>query len=288
MTLHLVRMTAITALIVFCTFYPYLPGEFDGLAVALSTMAQIVGLLGVAVAAVGLAWLAHEVRKRAARRRHLPIRARGYRYALASLIASSVVAAGAALGASTSGRALVLLTLALAGYSVRRFMPGLRRLKHAEPDGFNPVPLYLVMIPAATLLAQVTLAVPAMEFSRNRAIDASADLIGDIERYHTAYGGYPKSVSGLWPDYKTAVIGIPQFQYSPTESAYNLFFELPVFLVVSPGTQEIVMYNKLDDHFMLSHASWNVTRSPQGLRNGQGWYAVHDSSRPHWKYFSFD
>ena len=55
MTLHLVRMTAITALIVFCTFYPYFPGEFDGLAVALSTMAQIVGLLGVAVAAVGLA-----------------------------------------------------------------------------------------------------------------------------------------------------------------------------------------------------------------------------------------
>ena len=67
MTLHLVRMTAITASIVFCTLYPYLPGEFDSLAVALSTMAQIVGLLGVAVAAVGLAWLTYEVRKRAAR-----------------------------------------------------------------------------------------------------------------------------------------------------------------------------------------------------------------------------
>ena len=67
MTLHLVRMTAITASIVFCTFYPYFPGEFDGLAVALSTVAQIVGLLGVAVAAVGLAWLTYEVRKRAAR-----------------------------------------------------------------------------------------------------------------------------------------------------------------------------------------------------------------------------
>ena len=201
MTLHLVRMAAITALIVFCTFYPYLPGEFDGLAVALSTMAQIVGLLGVAVAAVGLAWLTYEVRKRAARRRHLPIRTRGYRYALASLIVGSVVAAGAALGASMSGRALVLLTLALWGYSVWRFMPGLRQLKHAEPDGFNPVPLYLVIIPTTTLLAQVTLAVPAMEFSRNRAIDTSAELIGDIERYHAAHGGYPKSLSGLHPDY---------------------------------------------------------------------------------------
>jgi len=145
MTLHLVRMTAITASIVFCTFYPYFPGEFDGLAVALSTMAHIVGLLGVAVAAVGLIWLTYEVRKRAARRRHLTIQCAKLPLRARFAIAGSVVAAG----------------------------------------------------------------------------------------------------------------------------AYNLLFELPVFLVVSPGTQEIVMYNQLDDHVMLSHASWNVTRSPEGLRNGR-------------------
>src|SRR5262245_17549857 len=288
MALHLVRMVAVTALLVFCTFYPYLPGEFDGLAVALSMMAQIFGLVGVAVVAVGLPWLAYEVRRRAAGRRQLPIPTRGYLYALASVIASSVVAVAASLGAATSSIALGFLTLALWGYSVSRFIPRLRRLREAEPHGFNPVPLYLVIIPTATLLAQVTLAVPATEFARNHAIASSAELIKDIEQYHAAGSQYPRSLTGLSPDYKTSVIGIAQYHYSPTGNGYSLFFELPVFLLRAPGTREIVMYNKLDEHLMLSHAAWNLTRSPEGLADTQGWYAVHDASRPHWKYFWFD
>lgn len=64
----------------------------------------------------------------------------------------------------------------------------------------------------------------------------------------------------IWPDYKPSVIRIAQFHYAPTASAYNIFFELPVFLVQAAGTREIVMYNPLDEHIMLSHASWNLTR----------------------------
>ena len=104
----------------------------------------------------------------------------------------------------------------------------------------------------------------------------------------TFYPYLPGEFDDLAVAVSTSVIGIPQFHYSPTDRAYDLFFERPVFLVVSAGTREIVMFNKLDDHFMLSHASWNLTRPPESLRNGQGWYAVHDASRPHWKYFSFD
>jgi len=95
----------------------------------------------------------------------------------------------------------------------------------------NAVPLYLVVVPTTTFLVQLLFAGPAMEFGRNRAIAKSAELIDSLERYHGARGRYPRSLSGLWPDYKTSVVGIEQFHYAATDSAYSLFFELPVLLV---------------------------------------------------------
>jgi len=133
MAFHVVRMIAAVGFLVFCTFYPYLPGEFDGLAVTLSVMAQAGGLVGMAVVAVGLPWLVHEVRRPAASDRSH--RSHTYRYAVASVIAGSLVALTASLAASTSGRAFGLVTLGLWGYTVWRCVPALRRLKHAEPDG---------------------------------------------------------------------------------------------------------------------------------------------------------
>lgn len=43
MTLHLVRMAGITMLLVLCMLYSFLPGDYDALAAALSTMAQLFG-----------------------------------------------------------------------------------------------------------------------------------------------------------------------------------------------------------------------------------------------------
>jgi hypothetical protein len=55
----------------------------------------------------------------------------------------------------------------------------------------NPAPLYLVFVPSVVLIFQITPAAPATEFSRNRAIAQSAELIGDIEEYRAAHGRYP-------------------------------------------------------------------------------------------------
>jgi hypothetical protein len=41
MALHLVRMSIIILLILAGMFLPFLPGEYDGLAVTLSAMAQV-------------------------------------------------------------------------------------------------------------------------------------------------------------------------------------------------------------------------------------------------------
>lgn len=92
MTLHLVRMAGITLLIVLCLFYPFLPGEYDGLAVALSTIAQLFGTAGLLLVPIGVLWLVYEARNRAQRSRNPPQVGRGYYFAMAALIAASIVA----------------------------------------------------------------------------------------------------------------------------------------------------------------------------------------------------
>jgi|GEM_PF-6756950 len=54
MTLHLVRVSGLITFLFLCTFYPFLSGKYDGLAVALSTMAQIFGVIGMLLVPVGV------------------------------------------------------------------------------------------------------------------------------------------------------------------------------------------------------------------------------------------
>ena len=288
MTLHLVRMGGLVMLIVLCTFYPFLPGEYDGLAVPLSAMAQTFGVVGLLLVPVGVSWLAYELQKRARRKRNLPTKARGYYFALASVVVSSMVAVAVSLVAFVSvGPSFGSLTLALWCYIVSRLVPRLKLLKKAEAENFNPAPLYLVLIPGVVLIFQIMLAASATEFSRNRAIARSAELINDIEEHHAAHGRYPSSLLALHKDYHPSVVGIEQFHYAPRGEAYNLFFERPAFMSEF-GIREIVMYNKRDEHLMVSHAAWILAGAPEALEARQGWHSVHDSSSPHWKYFWFD
>ena len=91
----------------------------------------------------------------------------------------------------------------------------------------------------------------------------------------------------LHKDYKPSVVGIEQFHYAPNGQAYNLFFEQPTF-ATDFGVREIVMYNRLDEHVMVSHAAWILAGAPEQLEARQGWHSSHDASSPHWKLFWFD
>jgi uncharacterized membrane protein YidH (DUF202 family) len=288
MTLHLVRMGGLIMLVVLCTFYPFLPGGYDSFAVPLSGMAQTFGIVGLLLVPVGVSWLAYELRKRARRKRNLPTRARRYYFALASVVASTVVALAVSLGAFMSiGLSFGFLTLALWFYIVLRLIPRFKLLKKAEAEDFNPAPLYLVFIPGVVLIFQITLAAPATEFSRNRAIAQSAELIGDIEEYRAAHGRYPGFLLAVNKDYHPSVVGIEQFHYAPHGDAYNLSFERPA-LLFDFGIREFVVHNRLDEHVMMSHAAWVLAGPPEELEVRQGRPTVHDASSPHWKYFWFD
>ena len=288
MTLHVVRIGGLITLLVLCTFYPFLPGEYDALAMPLSGMAQIFGIVGLLLVPVGVLWLAYELRKRARAKRSLSTKARGYHFGLAAAVAASIVALAISFGAFMGiSLPLSLLTVALWVYIGLRLAPGLRSLKKAEAQNFNPAPLYLVIIPLAVFIFQLALATPAREFSRNYAIAQSAELRNDIEAFRARHGHYPGFLQAVNKDYHPSVVGIDQFHYAPHGDAYNLFFEQPTFLF-DFGIREIVMYNKLDEHLMMSHAAWILTGASEELEARQGWHTVHNASSPHWKYFWFD
>jgi hypothetical protein len=280
MATHLVRITAIVLVILACSFLPFLPGGYDGLALTLSAMARMFGVVSLLLLPIGVLWLIYEFRQGVSKR------VGAYYFALAALVAASLVAMVVVLGAFIHlGLSLGFLTLALWSYAVTRLGPGVKQLKTAARNSFPPAPLYLVCIPVAVAIIQWTLIPHAVEFSRNYAIRQSATLINDIEGYRQANGRYPASLAALWPDYKPGVIGIEQYHYEPYGDAYNLYFEQSA---VPFGAREIVMYNKTDEHHFPSHAMDILRWTPEQLRSRRAYLSLHNAASPHWKYFWFD
>lgn len=289
MTSHLVRIVAITVFLVLGILHPYMPGNYDKLSVALSLMIQAFGAVGLLVVPVGLVWLRHELKKRTRKTRDVPFADKGYWFAIASLVAGAPVAIVVVLdGFFSAGFSVGVFTSLFWVFFVSRLLGGLKRLKTQVSNDFNPVPIYLVSIPVLVFASQLLLAAPATEFSRHRAIAASAQLIGEIEGYHDRHGRYPASLAAVHQDYHTTVVGIEKFLYAPNGKAYDLFFEQPRFAFDNMGTREFVVFNKLNEHLIPSHAAWILDWSPEQLAATQGWYAVHESSSANWKYFWFD
>lgn len=277
---HLLRMTAATAFVSLCTLLPFLPGRYDGLAVPLSSMAQLIGTLGLVLVPVGALWIAAE--------RWQWLAGKRYAFAFLALIASALVWVVVCVAAvAQSGFALGFAALALGGYAARRAWPRLKSLNGAKPDAPNVLPFYLLVVPVAVALLQFGVLGTAVEFSRNRAIRSSAPLIAAIEQYRTAHGRYPLSLLAGLPDYSPGVIGIPQYHYEPNGEAYNLVFEQ---FTSRFATQEFVMYNPRDEHIMSAHAGDRLQHTPEELRQERtrSYYALNATPHPHWKYFWFD
>ncbi len=277
---HCLGMTAAIAGITLGALLPFLPGPYDSLAVPVSGLAQIFGTVGLLLVPVGALWVASGYWSRLAGKQ--------YGIAIAALIASSVVWLIVLFGALMFSLLLGLGVIGLWIYVVSRVLPRLRLLKSATPQPTSAVAFYLLIVPVAVALLQMAVVGSAAEFSRNRAITNSAELIREIEEYRNANGHYPKSLLAEHQDYEPSVIGIKQYYYEPSGDAYNLFFEQPTFLLVNPGTREFVVYNMRDEQTMIAHDSDILRWTPAQLRQRRGWYAVHDAPSPHWKCFWLD
>lgn len=286
---HIARIGGITGLLCLIILYPFLPGEYDRVAVGLSTMVQVFAVVGLLFVPTGVLWLVHEIQKQSRRMRNPPVRDRGYSFGLVSVVISLVVAAAVTLVAITGiGLLIGLLTIAIEVFIVARFVARRKVLKKARGEGFNPIPLYLVFIPLVVTLFQLVAAAPATDFSRTYAITHSTELIHDIEVFHATHGRYPNALQAVWKDYSPSVIGIEKYHFAPHGEAYNLYFEQPRFLFDNLGTLEFVVYNLLDEQTMISHTAWILTLPPEELGSNQGWYAFQYAHEPHWKSFFFD
>jgi len=272
--LHVAIIVGLAALLAFAMAYPFVPGRYDRLAVPLSTMAQVFGVVGLALVPGGLLWLI------------MP------RYGFALAVLSMVVGTGLALilalfATLSVGNAFGVLTLAAWVLMLVQLIPAARRLRRAGASGRRVAPMYLVCLPVVAFAAQQALAAPLARASRDRAIANARPFIADIEQYHTRHGRYPVSLQAQNTDYHPDVVGVEHYLYVPRGDAYNLSFEQPRFLLDRFGTREWVVYNPRDEHRVYSHTAW-LLPPPEVAEPAQGWYASGTAGHAHWMYFLFD
>lgn len=270
---HIILLMVLTALLTLGIAYPFLSGDYDRLALPISTMIQVFGLAGLALVPVGVLWLV------------MPKHRHGF--AVTALIIGTFVVLVISLFATLSvGKSLGVLILLLWIFNGMLLMPQIKLLKEKIQNKADWPPVYLIYLPVITLVLQLALANPLTQLSRNRAIENAGRFIRHIEEYHTRQGEYPLTLQAQNKDYYPDVAGVEKYLYAPHRKAYNLSFEQPRFLLDKPGTREWVVYNPLDENSVYSHAAWMLEVEQPEL--AQGWYASDETGHKHWKYFLFD
>ncbi len=283
MTKHIVKIISISALIIFCMFLPFLPGRYDSLAVTLSFMTQLFSLASLLLVPLGLFWLGFEITKR---KTITGPDNKTKRFAIATLLTLGFITLVVSAGAlSNYNLSFGILFLVFCFCLLTRTYLKLKREGISDNLKLNPTPIYLITIPVVVALFRFTLIEPAAEFSRYYAIKKSEPLITAIEAYYTTNGNYPVSLQALHGDILPEIIGIKQYHYEPNGTAYNLYFkqfsdELDV--------EEIVMYNKLDEHAFAGHVLDILEYSGEELALRRGDRHRYKLSTSHWIYIKFE
>ncbi len=283
MTKHIVTIISISALFIVCMFLPFLPGRYDMLAMTLSFMTQLFSFAGLLLVPLGLFWLWSEISKR---KSNTVFFKKTKRFALATLVTLGFITIVLSLGALTNYHlSFGILFLVLCFYLLTRTYLRLKRGDFPDSLKFNPAPIYLITIPIIVAFVRFTLFATGVQFSRDYAIKKSEPLITAIEAYYAKHGNYPISLQAIHSDILPEVIGINQYHYEPNGTAYNLYFkqfsdELDV--------EEIVMYNKLDEHAFTAHVLDILEYSVEELDLRRGDRHLYKLSTPHWIYIKFE
>jgi hypothetical protein len=277
------RASAILIGLVLVTLLPFAPGRHDASAVALSMVAQGLGWGSLLLVPVGVAWLIHGSRQRSGEPAAGVVR---HRYTVAALVLLGLVGLLAVLiVAAQSGFSLgILLGFSGAFILGRAGLASRGRARTDPAPGLGTAALCIV-VPIAYVLAWILVAEPAERFARERAIENSAELIADIERFRASRGHYPPSLHSEWEDYDPSVVGIDRYRYEPHGEAYNLFFEQPSFTL---GARVFVMYNPLGEQALSAHNSDLLRLAPEDLELQRGFLSAEDLPQAHWKSFLFD
>lgn len=276
---HFAIFILIITTVLVCIFLPYSPGEYDYFTVALSSIFQFSVFPSLLFIPIGIVWGmldGVEGRRTNSASKHV-IYLKNLSLAILVLIMLA-----AALGATVlNSNLLGIIILMLAAFVFVKISKKTRSLNT------NPVkkiiPYYLIFVPLTLFLIRNAFIEKAKNWSTSYVIAQSGVLVNDIESYKNKYGHYPLSIQSTIEDYKPSIRGVKRFQYEQSGRAYNLYFEQFSDMV---GTEEIVMYNKLDEQQMTVHNE-DLLRIPseQIIR---GYHLTGNLNEPHWKYFLFD
>lgn len=144
----------------------------------------------------------------------------------------------------------------------------IKNIKEKLERKFNRLPVYLLSIPLTAFLVAMFVITPVSDLSRTHAIKQGQLLINAIENYYMEKGDYPGSIENLTNAPKhTSIMGAGRFLYEKKHNGYNLSF---IQWLHFGATEEVVMYNKNDEH------------------NVKGHFASYDARKPHWKYYWLD
>lgn len=271
--LHFLKQVIILIFLILGIIYPFMSGDFDRLAMPLSTIIQGFGILGLTLSLFGLIWLL------------VPSKHKIFSiisiYLIGILIVVFTFFAYLISGILFGITIFFVLGIILLKYRQRIVVP-------FERERIAFVPMYLIVLPVSILTVQLLIAKPITDWSRDRTISNAKDYVRDIENFYTKNGYYPKSLQAMYKDYYPNTVGIEKFHYLPFGSSYNLSFEQPRFFLDIIGTKEWVVYNPKDEHRVYSHTSWFLLLSPTESEIRQGWYTSENTEFQHWKSFLFD
>jgi hypothetical protein len=277
---HVILIVLSITITVTGMFLPYTHGDYDHFAVGISSITQFAAFASLLLVPVGLIWCFLDFinKKNYTQSKH-PV----YFRKVASVIAVFIVLA-ASLGAFAShNRFSAMIILGLGVYILIKIYRRGKELKSANPVRYSMTPYYFILIPLTVLLVRMAYLEKVKTRTTDFVIKQSEQLIQDIESYRKTNGHYPLSLQSTIEDYKTFVSGIERFHYEPHGDAYNLYFEQFSDVI---GTQEIVMYNKLNEHEMTVHNQDLLRITSENIR--RGYHQVDELSHAHWKTFYFD
>ncbi len=269
--LHWIQLIALNLLVTLCIILPFIPGSYDELSIGLSAMAQLTGFIGLIFVPIGILWLIQEIKKVYNQNSVQNNWNSGYYYAITAAIAFIFIALLLSFSVLVAaGIASAGIALAIAGFIFYKLLPQIKKLRKSETKLFNAAPLYLLSIPLMAFTIRFFFIGMLCDYSRNYAMEKGQTVVSAVENYYLQKGHYPESITELQHIPEPSIMGIGNFTYEKNGEAYNLSFSQSQFIFEVFATQELVMYNKNDEH------------------NVKGHYAYYNAKLPHWKYYWLD
>ncbi len=257
-------------------FLPYIHGDYDNFAVGLSYIFQFGLFASLLLVPTGIIWLIL----------HFTIKqnnptAKYHRYfRKIFLVIATIIVLATALGAFASNNRFSAISILGAGAFFFIYRKKIMTLLSVSD---NIKPYYFIFIPLTVLVIRMAFLEPVKRKTTAFVIQQSEQLILDIEAYKNTNGYYPVSLLSTIEDYKPGISGIPRFHYERNGEAYNIYFEQTSEML---GTEEVVMYNKLDEQEMTVHNQDLLRIAPENIM--RGYHKEADLPQPHWKIFYFD